>query len=214
MPGIGESSGGGAAAGGRANSDWVDCLRSTGPEAEAAERDLRGILVGGLRRALGRRVDADTCQDFAQDAMIRIRAGLDGFRGESRFTTWALSIAIRVAFDELRHRRWKDVSFEALTDGARGPTRFEPRQEASQERTLARERVLAELRAVIDGELTEKQRRVLMAELEGMPQGEIALHLKMNRNALYKLSHDARRKVKARMERAGLTGADVLWVFE
>ncbi len=203
-----------APARGRANSDWLACLRSSGPDAAAAERDLHGMLVAGLRRALGSRIDADTCRDFAQDAMIRVRAQLDTFRGESRFTTWALSIAVRIAFDELRHRRWKDVSFEALTDGARRPTEFEPAQEASQEREVARARVLAELKAAIDGQLTERQRRVLLAELEGMPHGEIALQLKINRNALYKLSHDARRKVKARLEGAGLSGADVLWAFE
>src|SRR5215470_9676004 len=98
---------------GRTNSDWVASLRSSGPDAAAAERDLCGLLVVGLRRALGARVGADLCQDFAQDAMIRIRARLDSFRGESRFTTWALSIAVRIAFDEMRHKRWKDVSWEA-----------------------------------------------------------------------------------------------------
>ncbi len=214
MTGSGETSAAAASAWGRTNSDWLACLRASGPDTAAAERDLREILVAGLRRALGQRIDADTCQDFAQDAMIRIHAQLDSFRGESRFTTWALSIAVRIAFDELRHKRWKDVSFEALTDESRRPTVFEPRQEASQERGLARARVLAELQAVIDGQLTARQRRVLRAELEGMPHSEIALRLKINRNALYKLSHDARRKVKARLEGAGFSNADVLWAFE
>jgi RNA polymerase sigma factor (sigma-70 family) len=198
----------------RTNSDWVACLRSSEPDATGAECQLRGIIVAGLRRALGARVDADACQDFAQDAMIRIRAQLDTFRGESRFTTWALSIAIRVAFDELRHKRWRDVSLEHLTEEARHPAVFEPWQEASQERDLARRRTLDELQAVIDGQLTERQRLVLMAELEGIPHSEIALRLNVDRNALYKLSHDARRRVKARLEAAGHSGADVLWAFE
>jgi RNA polymerase sigma-70 factor, ECF subfamily len=47
-----------------------------------------------------------------------------------------------------------------------------------------------------------------------MPHGEIAASLAMNRNALYKLSHDARKKLKARLESAGLVGPEVLSAFE
>ncbi len=70
------------------------------------------------------------------------------------------------------------------------------------------------LRTVIDEKLTERQKRVLLAELQGMPQAEIALQLNMNRNALYKLSHDARLRVKVHLEASGLSAGDVLWAFE
>jgi RNA polymerase sigma-70 factor (ECF subfamily) len=60
-----------------------------------------------------------------------------------------------------------------------------------------RERVRAALRNAIDNELTPRQRAVLVAELQGMPHAEIAKELRMNRNALYKLAHDARKKVVA-----------------
>ncbi len=94
------------------------------------------------------------------------------------------------------------------------PLAFEPAEDASQEKGLLRERVLAELRDVIQNKLTEKQRRVLVAELNGMPQAEIADALGMNRNALYKLSHDARKRVKFHLASAGLSEVDLLWVFE
>jgi RNA polymerase sigma-70 factor, ECF subfamily len=199
----------------RDNDEWVRSLADDGPAGEAAQRELRRVLVGGLRRILvSRGVDEDLCEDFAQEALVRIRERLAAFRGESRFTTWALSIATRIAFDELRHKRWKDVSFEVATAEARGPLAFEPRADASQEKALVRERVLAELRDVIDNKLTDKQRRVLIAELNGMPHAEMADALGMNRNAVYKLSHDARRRVKFHLESAGLSEVEVLWVFE
>ncbi len=94
------------------------------------------------------------------------------------------------------------------------PLAFEPAEDASQEKALLRERVLAELRDVIENKLTDKQRRVLVAELNGMPQAEIAEALGMNRNALYKLSHDARKRVKFHLASAGLSEVDLLWVFE
>jgi RNA polymerase sigma-70 factor, ECF subfamily len=63
-------------------------------------------------------------------------------------------------------------------------------------------------------ELTEKQRKALMAIMEGFPLEEAAQRLGMNRNALYKLMHDARLRLKRRLEKEGLTPKEVLSVFE
>lgn len=199
----------------RDNDEWVRALAVDGPVGDAAQRDLRLVLVRGMRHVLAPRgLGEDLCEDFAQEALLRICQGLAAFRGESRFTTWALSIAIRVAFDELRHKRWKDVSFEAATADALVPLSFEPGSDAPLEKGLLRERLLTELRDVIERKLTDKQRRVLVAELNGMPHAEIADALGMTRNALYKLSHDARKRVKHHLESAGLSEVEVLWVFE
>jgi RNA polymerase sigma-70 factor (ECF subfamily) len=199
----------------RDNVEWVRALGEGGADGDAAQRDLRLFIVRGLRRILSSRGAAeDLSEDFAQETLMRVRERLGEFRGESRFTTWVLSIAMRLVFDELRHRRWKDVSFEAVTAAARGPVAFEPCVDASQEKRVVRERVLAELREVLEKKLTARQRSVLVAELNGMPHAEIAARLGMKRNALYKLSHDARKRVKAQLEAAGVSGADVLWVFE
>lgn len=199
----------------RDNDEWVRVLADDGPAGEAAQRELRLILVRGLRHLLASRGHAeDLCEDFAQEALLRIRERLASFRGESRFTTWALSIATRVAFDELRHQRWKDVPLEVASADAQGPLAFEPRSDALPEKGLLRERVLAELRAVIEHKLTDRQRKVLIAELNGMPHAEIATALGTNRNAVYKLSHDARKRVKFHLASAGLSEGEVLWVFE
>jgi RNA polymerase sigma-70 factor, ECF subfamily len=199
----------------RDNAAWVCAVAAEDARGEAARRDLRALLVRSLRRMLASRgVAEDLCEDFAQEAMLRVRERLSAFRGESKFTTWALAIATRIAFDELRHQRWKDVSFEAVVEGADGPVAFEPGVETSAEQRLARERVFAALAEVIEHELTDKQRRVLSAELAGVPHAEIAAHLGLNRNALYKLAHDARKRVKARLAAAGIVEADVLWVFK
>ena len=196
-----------------ADQAWLRALADDGPAGDGARLDLRRVLVSGLRRSLARRgVAEDLCEDFAQEALVSIRERLPGFRGESRFTTWALSIAIRIAFDELRHKRWKDVSFETVCAEPAGGV--EAAVDAPQEKAVVRERVLAELHAVIAGKLTAKQRAVLVAELSGMPQAEIARALETNQNAVYKLSHDARRRVKDHLDSAGISGEDVRWVFE
>jgi RNA polymerase sigma-70 factor (ECF subfamily) len=199
----------------RDNEAWVRELADDGPSGESAQRELRRVLVSGLKRVLSSRgVGDDLCEDLAQETLLRIRLRLATFQGTSRFTTWALAIAMRVAFDELRHQRWKDISFEAASAGAQEPLSFEPATEAAPEKALQRERVVSVLRYCIEEKLSDRQRRVLVAELNGMPQGEIARLLGMKRNALYKLSHDARQRVKFHLEAAGIVEDDVLWVFQ
>jgi RNA polymerase sigma-70 factor (ECF subfamily) len=63
----------------------------------------------------------------------------------------------------------------------------------------------------VDQELTDKQREAIVAVMfEGMPLEEAAKRMGTNRNALYKLMHDARRRLKKRMEAESLSAQDVL----
>src|SRR3990170_8448976 len=105
----------------RTNQDWLQALRE--PASPEALEDLRAVLMRGLRAALAARVNGDVdalAEDFAQEALLKILASLETFRGESRFTTWAQRIAVHVAFSELRRRRWKDVPLQTLIETAEG----------------------------------------------------------------------------------------------
>jgi RNA polymerase sigma-70 factor (ECF subfamily) len=199
----------------RAGCDWLTALRDDGAVGTAARQELRRFLVTGLTRALSSRgIDAHACEDFAQDALVRIEKTIDSFREQSRFTTWALSIAIRIAFDELRHKRWKDVSFDAITADPTSKLEFATTTSSSPDKQLVRKQVLAALREVIETKLTEKQRTVLIAELSGVPHARIAQELGMTRNALYKLAHDARKRIKHQLSVTWPSDHDVLWAFE
>ena len=161
-------------------------------------------------------VDEVTLEDFAQDALLRILKGLDSFRGESRFTTWAQKIAVNVAFTELRRRHWQDISLDDL--GVREDTDFIPETladpSAGPEQQALQGAMLSTLRRLIDTELTDKQRQALVAaRIHGMPLGEVARRMGTNRNALYKLLHDARQQLKKRMLAEGLSPQDVLAAF-
>jgi RNA polymerase sigma-70 factor, ECF subfamily len=199
----------------RTNEQWLTDLR--GPNPDEALADLYDLLVRGLRVGLGSYgggVDANA-GDFAQEALIKITGNLDSFRGESRFTTWALKIAMNVALTELKRRRWRDVSLQELfarrkaANGEPADTQLSPEQLALQNT------VLQELRRMVDEELTDRQREAVVAVLlEGMPISEVARRMGTNQNALYKLLHDARRKLKRQMEAAGLSPQEVLAAFE
>jgi RNA polymerase sigma-70 factor (ECF subfamily) len=73
--------------------------------------------------------------------------------------------------------------------------------------------ILAEFRRFIDEELTDRQRVALLTALGGMPLEAIADRMGTNRNALYKLLHDARKRLKRKMEAENLLPQDVLGAF-
>ena len=199
----------------RTNEQWLAELRGGNPDE--ALGDLYDLLVRGLRAALGSYgggVDAYV-EDFAQEALIRITGNLDSFRGESRFTTWAQKIAMNVALTELKRSRWRDVSLQDLFARREGADRGPADTQLTPEQLAFQNMVLGELRRMVDEELTDRQREAVVAViLEGMPISEVTRRMGTNQNALYKLLHDARRKLKRRMEAAGLSPQEVLAAFD
>jgi RNA polymerase sigma-70 factor (ECF subfamily) len=196
---------------GRTNEQWLTELR--GPNPNGALADLYDLLVRGLGAALdGRAGGAEAnIEDFAQEALLKITNNLDSFRGESRFTTWAKKIAMNVALTELKRRRWRDVSLQDLLDRRVATSRGLADPQLTPEQAAFQNIVLAKLRGIIDEELTDRQREAVVAViLEGMPIAEVARRMGTNQNALYKLLHDARKKLKLRMEDVGLPPQEVL----
>ncbi|MCB0712462.1 MAG: sigma-70 family RNA polymerase sigma factor [Ignavibacteriae bacterium] len=204
----------------RTNQEWVDALQ--GPEREQAIEELRLVLVRGLRFGLkgilGRKGAIEQIEDFVQDSLLRILDNLDSFRGESRFTTWAQKIAMRVAFSELRRKQWENVSLDQLVSSdprdSSSPVTFP--DPAPDPEHIASGRMAVELvSSIIDNELTELQQTALKAIIiHRVPMDEVARQLGTNRNALYKLLHDARKKVRTELEKRGLTPDDILAEFE
>lgn len=192
----------------RTNAVWLEQLEKTGPARGRALTALRRILLAGLRRSLSGRAGANDAflEDVVQEALVRTLDKLDQFEGRSRFTTWATSIAIRTALGELRRKRWQDVSLE---EAVRDPLDAS----ADPERQAQRSALVEAMYHVIDRNLTEKQRIALLAELGGMPPAEIGRRLGSNRNAIYKLTHDARKRLKEGLEAAGYDVSDVQTAF-
>jgi len=205
---------------GRTNEEWLEDLR--GPEQDEALTDLRSTLTRGLRFALINRVPHnqldELVEDFVQVALVKILQNLDTFRGESRFTTWAQKIAVRVALTELRRQRWKDISIEDLLPED-GSGDFTPAiltdPGASPEEETLRASMMETVQRLIMEELTERQREAMLAVMVGgMPLEEVAQRMGTNRNALYKLMHDARQRLQKRLAEEGLSSQEVLAAFE
>ena len=198
----------------RTNEVWLQALRGTAADDETAVAELREVLRHGLRRALTGRAGADDgfIEDMAQEGVLKVLGGLATFRGDSRFTTWAITVAVRVAFTELRRARWRDVSLDRLVEAT--PARLPAAPPADGSSQDAQQAILAQMRRVIETDLTVRQRLALVAELRGVPQAEIAAQMGLTRNALYKLTHDARQNLKRGLEAAGVSGDEVRETFD
>jgi RNA polymerase sigma-70 factor (ECF subfamily) len=210
----------------RPNSDWLRDLQASGEEQAAALGELRAYLLRAARFALHRRAgqlahrapaDVDQlAEDCAQEALLAILARLDEFRGDSRFTTWAYTFAVHAALVAARREAWKAVPLDTLLDDPGGLARLGEiaSLDADPDRRVRRAEAWAVIRDVLAHELTTRQRQALHALLvEDVPLDELVRHWRSNRNAIYKLVHDARRRLKARLESRGFPAGEILELF-
>jgi RNA polymerase sigma-70 factor, ECF subfamily len=208
----------------RTNDEWLTQLAEGHPEQAGAIEDLQKRLKRSIFYYLSReRSDLaglatqeldQMAQDLGQDAVLRVMDNMHTFRGDSRFTTWATKIAIRMAISDLRRAHYKDYSLEDVTIGgelmpmlsAAQPAPTQGPKPPNPENATERDDVMLKVSKAIDEALTERQRQALVAvTIDGVPLEIVAERMDTNRNALYKLIHDARRKLKAHLEAQGMS---------
>jgi RNA polymerase sigma-70 factor (ECF subfamily) len=152
---------------------------------ELVERNRRAVFRAALA-AVGSPTEAD---DVAQEAFVTAWRKLSGFRGESQFRTWLLSITWRKAIDRRKSvTRWlkltvapaKDESGEATFDLAESLVSPDRRQDAA----LESSELQAQIRKLI-ASLPKKLRDSLLlagtgehtydeiAEMLGAPVGTV-----------------------------------------
>jgi RNA polymerase sigma-70 factor (ECF subfamily) len=212
----------------RSNQDWVWALTEQPGEAQSeALQDLHDFLLRAALVYLSQhrgelsswsREDVRVlAEDMAQEALLDIRESLGGFKGESKFTTWAYRFVINRAASELRRRHYRNLSLDQLREEE--PAIFQAllleQATIEPERIAERRNYLNLLRQIIERELNERQRAAIVGvHLQGRSMDDMAAALDLTRNALYKLLHDARKRIKARLQAQHLTEGDILAAFE
>ncbi len=189
--------------GARSNDAWIAALRGHGADDARVVDELSRYLHRVVHKAVRGQLDDADVTDVVHESLGRIVGVLASFRADSSFTTWAAAIALRVAFTEMRRRHARQRIFE-------GPDLLEAElRRRSTLDTLAPDEALARvdlrraLEQAIANRLTERQRLAIVAELRGIPTVELARRMGITTNALYKLTHDARRKLRRVLEADG-----------
>ena len=186
------------------SADWLRRLSAgAGALRQQAERELHARLVRIALAEVSRRSAStpvtgpeltDVAHQAADDAMLAILAKLADFRGESRFITWAYRFVILEVSSKLGRHYWRNPP--VMLDAAQWE-RLPDRLGIDPEQHAASAGILAEVRRVVEDELTAHQRRVFVAVVvDGIPLDAVAARLSLQRNAIYKVIFDARRKIR------------------
>jgi len=192
------------------SAEWLRTLRGTEAEREAARLRLHAMLLRIARREVRRRSGRlqiagpeldDVAYQAAADAMVAILAKTGQFRGESRFTTWAYKFVIFEVSTKVGRHFWRNRTVAMDDeDWSRLPDRFglDPAHVAEW-RDL-----VAALHQAVDDDLTDRQRQIFVAiVLNGVSLDALVAELGSNRNAIYKMMFDARRKLRASLVAKG-----------
>lgn len=211
----------------RTNEEWLHGLKATGDIQEAALADLRELLLRaalyffsrnlGDFRGVNREEILQRAEDCAQEALIAVMTHLSDFRGDSKFTTWAYKFAINMALMTARREAWRGKSLEELSSLDHKKL-FEWIGDKSSglapDQSALREEISQIIRNVIEQDLTEKQRKVLILMVfNEVPMDKVVKQLNTNRNAIYKMLHDARRKLKSSLQARGFEVDELLALF-
>ncbi|WP_195909289.1 RNA polymerase sigma factor [Microlunatus sp. Gsoil 973] len=195
------------------NAAWVRDLSSGGVPGDQARRRLfdfllRAASVEARWRSsqvvlTGPELD-DIAQQAAADALITIVRKLDTFRGDCRFTTWAYRFAALIVGSKVRRHPWhkRNRPFRA-EDWLDSPAWCGDQPEVDFEAQELRDVI----HRVVMKDLTPHQREVLIASvIDQTPADDLAARLGSNRNAIYKVLFDARRKVRLALSAEGFAG--------
>ena len=117
-----------------------------------------------------------------------------------------------------RRERWKNVSLDQVS-AEDDDTLFEWMQQdkspgLAPDRSALQGEIGSIIREAIEHDLTDKQREVLILMVfHEVPMDEVVRRLGTNRNAIYKMLHDARSKLKSNLQARGFEVGEMLALF-
>jgi RNA polymerase sigma-70 factor, ECF subfamily len=160
-----------------------------------------------ILRYITRMVGESEAEDLTQEVFAKIGRALKAFRGESSLSTWIYQIATNVAVDELRrpsarHGDEKRLPIEDIAETEEEKDIWTGEQTVSTEQRVIREEMNGCVREIIKT-LPETYRSVIvLSELEGFKDAEIADILGLGLEAAKIRLHRARTRLKKELKTA------------
>lgn len=153
-------------------------------DTEQLWHEMREKLAGFFRRRVK---DEHRVGDLVAETFLRVHAGLDGVRDDERVEAWVWRVARNVLEDHRRRQRaeegigWAAGDFSDSLDDTANPSGV---AEAPEEELNFNSDVNGWLRGLLEGDLSPEHRQaVQLADLDGVPQGEIAARLGLSLTA-------------------------------
>ncbi len=164
-------------------------------------QDIYDEFQPRIRRYLTRLTGENEGEDLAQEVFARINHALEDFRGESGVATWVYRIATNVARD--RHRQSvsrggdaQSIPLEAFTESEGGRDFEGSADDTSSEQQVIRQEMNGCIREIIATLPDDYQSVIILSELEGMKNAEIAEILGVSLQTVKIRLHRARAKLR------------------
>lgn len=160
-----------------------------------------------ILRYMTRMVGEVKAEDLTQEVFAKIGGALKSFRGESKLSTWIYQIATNAALDRLRRSSArpgdeKRLPIENIVESEEDKEIWTGEQTPSTEQRVIRQEMNGCIREIIET-LPEAHRSVIvLSELEGFKDTEIADILGLSLQATKIRLHHARTRLKKELKTA------------
>ena len=156
-----------------------------------------------ILRYLSRMMGPEEAEDVAQEVFEKVNRSLDGFRGQSKLSTWIYRIATNAAIDKLRSASFKQsANQEALEEavGAKAQNTWNGQTQISVDQKVIRKEMSECVREYIDRLPPDYSTILILSEIEGFKNKEVADILQISlENAKVRL-HRARASLKKELD--------------
>jgi len=152
---------------------------------------------------LSRLMGAEQAEDIVQEVFEKVNRSLDGFQGKSKLSTWIYRIATNTALDKLRSASFKHSSKQASMEET--ADRKDQNAWTGQTKTTVDQKVIRKemsecVREYIDRLSPDYQTVLLLSELEGFKNKEIAEILEISLENVKVRLHRARAALKNELD--------------
>ena len=152
---------------------------------------------------LSRLAGPNEAEDLAQEVFEKVSGCLEGFKGESRLSTWLYRIATNTALDRLRSSSFRRTSeHTTLEDSAEVEDRdvWTGQRRASHDQGLIRKEMGECIRRFIEKLSPDYKSVIVLSELEGFKDKEIADILQVSLDTVKIRLHRARASLKKELD--------------
>lgn len=156
-------------------------------------------------RYVGRMTGLNDAEDIAQEVFDKVHKGIKGFQGESGLTTWIYRIATNAVIDRTRSAAFKQstasVSMDSSDDREARPD-MEDQSAPAIDQVVIQKEMQDCINEHIDKLPSDYRIVIVLSELEGMSNKEIAEILGISLSNVKIRLHRARTRLKAILDDA------------
>jgi RNA polymerase sigma-70 factor (ECF subfamily) len=146
---------------------------------------------------LSRMVGPTEAEDIAQDVFNKINSGLEGFKGKSKLSTWIYRIATNAVIDKCRSAAHKHANeHTSIEDDADPQFVLEDHKSPATDQIVIQKEMSECVNEYIDNLPPDFKTVIVLSELEGLANREIAEILGISLDNVKIRLHRARAKLK------------------